>query len=325
MDNIIKLLNLGGYSCVIMNDGQTRTFRQRGVADLYDLIENEPNFLHGALVADKVIGKAAASLMTIGGVAKVFTNVISQPALDVFNNAGIPVDYINLVPNIINRDKTGFCPLETLCIDHATPTESLPVIRKFIAGIKSKTTIVAVLLSALWSNPLQSKASENQHNTQKDIKEEHSDKKIKTIHFNDIVITGNRNQANSMELPVTVSVIDRSKLNNRLESSVLPSLNEYVPGFFSTSRAMLGYGVSTGSSGGMTMRGIGGSPTSGILVLIDGHPQYMGLMGHPLADSYQSSMAEEVEVVRGPASVLYGSNAMGGVINIVTRKDIKKA
>ena len=53
---------------------------------------------------------------------------------------------------------------------------------------------------------------------------------------------------------------------------------------------------------------------------IDSHPQYMGLMGHPIADAYQSMLAERVEVVRGPASVLYGSNAMGGVINIVTRK-----
>ena len=43
-------------------------------------------------------------------------------------------------------------------------------------------------------------------------------------------------------------------------------------------------------------------------------------MGHPIADAYQSMMAERVEVLRGPASVLYGSNAMGGVINIVTRK-----
>ncbi len=46
----------------------------------------------------------------------------------------------------------------------------------------------------------------------------------------------------------------------------------------------------------------------------------MGLMGHPIADAYQSMLAERVEVLRGPASVLYGSNAMGGVINIVTRK-----
>ena len=56
-----------------------------------------------------------------------------------------------------------------------------------------------------------------------------------------------------------------------------------------------------------------------MLVLIDGHPQYQGVFGHGIADSYLTSMAERVEVLRGPASVLYGSNAMGGVINIVTR------
>ena len=57
-----------------------------------------------------------------------------------------------------------------------------------------------------------------------------------------------------------------------------------------------------------------------MLVLIDGHPQYMGLFGHPISDAYQTMLADRVEVLRGPASVLYGSNAMGGVINIVTRK-----
>lgn len=82
----------------------------------------------------------------------------------------------------------------------------------------------------------------------------------------------------------------------------------------------MGYGVSTGAAGGMSLRGVGGSPTAGLLVLIDGHPQYMGLMGHPIADAYQTMMTERVEVLRGPASVLYGSNAMGGVINIVTRQ-----
>jgi iron complex outermembrane receptor protein len=53
--------------------------------------------------------------------------------------------------------------------------------------------------------------------------------------------------------------------------------------------------------------------------LIDGHPQYNGIYGHPISDSYQTMMADRVEVLRGPASVLYGSNAMGGVLNIVTR------
>ena len=50
----------------------------------------------------------------------------------------------------------------------------------------------------------------------------------------------------------------------------------------------------------------------GVLVLIDGHPQYMGLMGHPISDAYQSLLAERVEVLRGPASVLYQVECDGG-------------
>ena len=138
--------------------------------------------------------------------------------------------------------------------------------------------------------------------------------------LDEIVVTGTRSETNIRHLSMTVSVINRTQIEKRGEQSLLPILTEQVPSFFATSRGMLGYGVSTGSAGGMSLRGIGGSPTAGLLVLIDGHPQYMGLMGHPIADAYQSMLAEKVEVVRGPASVLYGSNAMGGVINIVTRK-----
>ena len=119
---------------------------------------------------------------------------------------------------------------------------------------------------------------------------------------------------------MTISVVNRKVLEQSFQPSVLPVLTEQVPGLFTTSRGIMGYGVSTGAAGGMSLRGIGGSPTAGLLVLIDGHPQYMGLMGHPIADAYQTMLTDRVEVLRGPASVLYGSNAMGGVINIVTRK-----
>lgn len=137
--------------------------------------------------------------------------------------------------------------------------------------------------------------------------------------LNEVVVTGTRNETDIRHLPMTISVINRSQIEKSQEQSLLPILTEQVPNFFTTSRGILGYGVSSGAAGGMTLRGIG-TGGAGLLVLIDGHPQYMGLMGHPIADAYQTMMAEKVEVLRGPASVLYGSNAMGGVINIVTRK-----
>lgn len=141
-----------------------------------------------------------------------------------------------------------------------------------------------------------------------------------SVTLSEITVTGTRVETSIRNLPMSVTVIEGKQIENRIEQSLLPIITEQVPSLFITSRSIMGYSVSSGSAGGMTIRGVGGSPTSGVLMLIDGHPQYMGLMGHPLADSYQSMMAEKVEVVRGPASVLYGSNAMGGVINIVTKK-----
>ena len=68
MEELINLLHSGGYSCVIANGDNIRTFTQRGVADLYDLLTQEPDFLKGASIADKVVGKGAAALMILGGI-----------------------------------------------------------------------------------------------------------------------------------------------------------------------------------------------------------------------------------------------------------------
>lgn len=156
--------------------------------------------------------------------------------------------------------------------------------------------------------------------------EEKTDSLQKRLYLMDeVVVTGTRNETDVRHLPMTVSVVGRQQIERNNNSSLLPLLTEQIPGLFTTGRSIMGYGVSGGAAGQMSLRGIGGAPqadlpTTGLLVLIDGHPQYMGLMGHPIADAYQSLMAERVEVLRGPASVLYGSNAMGGVINIVTRQ-----
>jgi len=137
--------------------------------------------------------------------------------------------------------------------------------------------------------------------------------------LDDVVVTGARYQTDIRHLPMTVSIVDRSQLTATQRLNVLPTLAEEVPGLFVTQRGMLGFGVSDGAAGGISLRGLG-SGSGRIMVLIDGHPQYQGIFGHSISDSYQTMMAEQVEVLRGPASALYGSNAMGGVVNIVTRK-----
>ncbi len=134
-----------------------------------------------------------------------------------------------------------------------------------------------------------------------------------------MVVTATKIPGPQSELAATVTVIDETQLLRVANHSVLDALQEHVPGFYITERSVMGYGVSSGAAGGITIRGMGGSPVTGVLVLRDGRPDMMGLMGHPLPDAYSSEGIERVEVVRGPASFLYGTNAMAGVINLVSR------
>ncbi len=139
-----------------------------------------------------------------------------------------------------------------------------------------------------------------------------------TLSLNEVVVTGTRNAVDVRYLPNTVTVLNREQLTGQEQPSVLPVVMQQVPSLFVTSRGMMGYGVSGGAAGGISLRGTSAGGGQ-MMVLIDGHPQYNGVYGHPISDSYQTLMAERIEVLRGPASVLYGSNAMGGVMNIVTR------
>ena len=142
---------------------------------------------------------------------------------------------------------------------------------------------------------------------------------VRTYALDEVAVTGTRYETDVRHLSQTVSVVSRPVIEQSMQPSLLPVLTEQVPGLFVTERGVMGYGVSGGAAGGISLRGLSGG-SARLMVLIDGHPQYAGIFGHPISDAYQSLLADRVEVLRGPASVLYGSNAMGGVINIVTRK-----
>lgn len=137
------------------------------------------------------------------------------------------------------------------------------------------------------------------------------------------VITATGNEISRRNVAPAVTVVGREALDESKESAVLTAINEQVPGVFVSERGVTGFGVAGGAAGNIRIRGVGGSPNTGVLVLIDGSPQYMGLFGHPIPDAYVTSDAERVEVIRGPASLMHGSNAMAGAINIITRKQKK--
>ena len=118
-------------------DGRLREFRRQGVIDLFQLLSNEPAFLQGASMADRVVGRGAALLMVKGGVKEVFAFVLSQPALDVLRQAGITISYDTLQPNIINRTGTDICPVEKLTADTTDPDEAFRLIGNFLNGTNS--------------------------------------------------------------------------------------------------------------------------------------------------------------------------------------------
>lgn len=142
---------------------------------------------------------------------------------------------------------------------------------------------------------------------------------VKNQNLDEIVVTGSRVPISRHTMPVPVSIVNRSTIEQSEENNLLPILMQQVPSLFVSSRGISGYGVSTGAAGNINFRGFDGS-AGRVLILIDGHPQYATIYGHPIADAYIASEAQQVEVSRGATSVLYGSNAIGGAINIITRK-----
>ncbi len=139
----------------------------------------------------------------------------------------------------------------------------------------------------------------------------------------EVVVTASNNPIGRNLIPYTVTTIGHEQLEATGKTELLSAISGRVPSLFVTERSIFGFGVSNGGSGGIKIRGVGGSPTNAVLMMVDGQPQFAGIYSHHVADIYGVGEVERVEVLRGPGSVLYGSNAMGGVINVIT-KDAKR-
>lgn len=138
-----------------------------------------------------------------------------------------------------------------------------------------------------------------------------------TLSLNEVNVVAT-NKTNVELLPLDVTTISNATIEQSAETSLMPVLVNNVAGLFVTERGMAGYGVSGGAAGTVNIRGVGQG--NKVLFMIDGQPQWAGVFGHSLPDTYVANGVEKIEVVKGPSSLLYGSNAMGGSINIITRR-----
>lgn len=140
-----------------------------------------------------------------------------------------------------------------------------------------------------------------------------------TLMIKDVVVTGSQVSLNRNNLPQTISVVTAEDIERSGHSELLPAVASMTPSFFVTQRSVMGCGVSNGSAGQINIRGIGSGVR--VLTMFDGQPQWAGVFGHSLPDTYNASEVERIEIIRGSSSMLYGSNAMGGVINIITKSE----
>lgn len=126
-----------------------------------------------------------------------------------------------------------------------------------------------------------------------------------------LIITANRTESSLWESPATIHVIDRQTLQNSTSVSIADDLQD-IPGVE----------VADNSLAGRKQIRIRGEASSRVLILIDGQVVSYQRAGQNYGAGLliDESSLERIEVVKGPYSVLYGSQAIGGVVNFITKK-----
>lgn len=127
----------------------------------------------------------------------------------------------------------------------------------------------------------------------------------------EIVVTATMTRKAVKDCSASVSVVGEDDLKAISASSALNILS-FLPGVFIRRTGNFG-------RADVDIRGLGQRGRR-IAILVDGRPEKMGLFGCVVTHTFPLDNVERIEVVKGPSSVLYGSDALGGVVNILTRK-----
>ncbi|NMA03325.1 MAG: DUF1893 domain-containing protein [Clostridiales bacterium] len=124
------------YSCVLVKNGDViMTSYGKGIKPIFSKIGENKNLLRNASMADKVVGKALALLSIFSEIRSVYGHIMSINAKIVLENNGINVEYNELVPYIINMDRTDQCPMERLVEGIEDPEEAYRMISNFLRKI----------------------------------------------------------------------------------------------------------------------------------------------------------------------------------------------
>ncbi len=111
LENLRNTLKNEKCTCVLGIGNVIFKSTDKGVQPLLDWMNSGNNYM-GYMIADKVVGRAAAFIDIAMGIRAVYAEVISQPAKELLENNHVEVEADMIVPDILNRDKSDRCPLE---------------------------------------------------------------------------------------------------------------------------------------------------------------------------------------------------------------------
>ena len=133
-----QMIKNGKASCVLIKDDRIiSTASGQGVAPLLSIYEKEPEVLQGAFVVDKVIGKAAALLLMLGGAKGAYGIVASAAGCAYLKARGFQVDYGELIDKITNRTGDGICPLENSVLDTDDPETGYYLLKETLKRLRN--------------------------------------------------------------------------------------------------------------------------------------------------------------------------------------------
>lgn len=125
----------GGYSLLAETKSGRYTSYAGGILPLLKPLVQDNDFFAQAIVFDKVIGKAAALLMIKGKVKSIHGNLMSMPAKEILEEAGIDFTYQKLCKRIQNKKKTGICPMEASVLETSDPEVAFQILLKKLSHV----------------------------------------------------------------------------------------------------------------------------------------------------------------------------------------------
>lgn len=130
LERAIRELHSGDKTFVLVRDGEILgTGRSRGVAELVSLADRLGERAQGAVLADRIVGRAAAFVARFMKLSSVYAALLSEPGRELLVQARIEVQFERLVAAILNRAGDGSCPMELLVEGCHDPGQALALLR----------------------------------------------------------------------------------------------------------------------------------------------------------------------------------------------------